>query len=114
LSGNKFLAKNRFCGKDWQLFNQNLISTFASSLLVKIDTDNQNVVTNTGSMKSELQSLAIEIFNLCIRKNISIEEEWIPPEQNQTADAYSKVFNYDDWSISDKMTVIPTSCYLYL
>ena len=37
--------------------------------LVKMYTDNQNVVsiTNTGSMKSELQSLAIEIFNLCIR-----------------------------------------------
>jgi hypothetical protein len=50
-------------------------------------------------MKSELQSLAIEIFNVCIRKNISIEVKWIPREQNQTADAYSKVFNYDDWSI---------------
>jgi hypothetical protein len=60
--------------------------------LVKIYTDNQNVVriTNTGSMKSELQSMAIEIFNLCIRKNISLVE-WIPREQNQTADAYSKV-----------------------
>jgi hypothetical protein len=48
-------------------------------------TDNQNVVriTNTGSMKSELQSLAIEIFNLCIRKTISLEVEWIPREQNQ-------------------------------
>jgi hypothetical protein len=41
-------------------------------------------------MKSELQSMAIEIFNLCIRKNISLVE-WIPREQNQTADAYSKV-----------------------
>ena len=51
-------------------------------------------------MKSELLSLAIEIFNLCIRTNISIEVEWIPREQNQTADAYSKVFDYDDWSIS--------------
>ena len=72
--------------------------------LVKMYTDNQNVVriTNTGIMKSELQSLAIEIFNLCIRKNISIEVEWIPREQNQTADAYNKVFDYDDWSISDK------------
>ena len=72
--------------------------------LVKMYTDNQNVVriTNTGSMKLELQSLAIEIFNLCIRKNISLEVEWIPREQNQTADAYSKVFDYDDWSISDK------------
>jgi ribonuclease HI len=40
--------------------------------------------------------------NLCIRKNISLEVEWIPREQNQTADAYSKVFDYDDWSISDK------------
>ena len=72
--------------------------------LVNIYKDNQNVVriTNTGSMKSELQSLATEIFNLCIRKNISLEVEWIPREQNQTADAYSKVFDYDDWSISDK------------
>ena len=72
--------------------------------LVKIYTDNQNVVriTNTGSMKLELQSMAIEIFNLCIRKNISLEVEWIPCEQNQTADAYSKVFDYDDWSITDK------------
>ena len=71
--------------------------------LVKMYTDNQNVVriTNTSIMKSELQSLAIEIFNLCIRKNISIEVEWIPREQNQTADAYDKVFDYDDWSISD-------------
>ena len=66
--------------------------------LVNIYTYNQNIVriTNTGSMKSELQSLAIEIFNLCIRKHISIEVEWIPREQNQTADAYSKVFDYDD------------------
>ena len=72
--------------------------------LVKIYTDNQNVVriTNSGSVKSELQSLAIEIFNLCIIKNISLEVEWIPREQNQTADAYSKGFDYDDWSISDK------------
>jgi hypothetical protein len=31
-----------------------------------------------------------------------LEVEWIPREQNQTADAYSKVFDYDDWRISDK------------
>jgi ribonuclease HI len=61
--------------------------------LVNIYTDNQNVVriTNTGSMKSELQSLAIEIFNLCIIKNISLEVEWIPREQNQTAVVYKWV-----------------------
>ena len=60
--------------------------------LVNIYTDNQNIVriTNTGSMKSELQSLAIEIFNLCIIKNISLEVEWIPREQNQTAVVYKR------------------------
>ena len=81
-----------------------LTGSFFQNRLVKIYTDNQNVVriTNAGSTKSELQSLAIEIFNLCIRKHISLEVEWIPREQNQTADAYSKVFDYDDWSISDK------------
>jgi ribonuclease HI len=72
--------------------------------LVKIYTDNQNVVriTNAGSMKSELQSLAIEILIYVLEKNISIEVEWIPSKQNLTADAYSKVFDYGDWSISDK------------
>ena len=42
-------------------------------------------------MKSELQSLTIEIFNLCIIKNISLEVEWIPREQNQTAVVYKWV-----------------------
>jgi hypothetical protein len=37
-----------------------------------------------------------------LEKNISLEVEWIPREQNQTTGAYSKVFDNEDWSISDK------------
>jgi hypothetical protein len=66
-------------------------------------------ISLTGGTIQQLWPNAIEIFNLCIRKNISIEVEWIPREQNQTADAYSKVFNYDDWSISDKCNPMPST-----
>ncbi|VDI24888.1 Hypothetical predicted protein [Mytilus galloprovincialis] len=52
-------------------------------------------------MNSELQVLAIEIFNLCVQNNISIEVEWVPREENKLADFYSKIFDFDDWQISD-------------
>ncbi|CAC5384810.1 unnamed protein product [Mytilus coruscus] len=73
------------------------------SRLVKIYTDNQNVVRiiTAGSMNAELQVLAIEIFNLCVQNSISIEIEWVPREENKIADFYSKIFDFDDWHISD-------------
>ena len=71
--------------------------------LVKLYTDNQNVVRiiSAGSMKSELHDLAIDIFNLCLRNSISLEADWVPREENLLADAYSKVFDFDDWAVSD-------------
>ncbi|VDI63167.1 Hypothetical predicted protein [Mytilus galloprovincialis] len=82
----------------------NSLMKYFHSRLVKIYTDNQNVVRiiiTAGSMNSELQVLAIEIFNLCVQNNISIEVEWVPREENKLADFYSKIFDFDDWQISD-------------
>lgn len=74
-----------------------------SNRLVKVYTDNQNVVRiiKAGSMNSELQDIAIDIFNFCLKFSISLEVEWIPRNQNQIADIYSKIFDFDDWFVSD-------------
>lgn len=74
-----------------------------SHRLIKIYTDNQNVIriVDAGSMKPELQEMSLKIFNFCIKHGISLEVEWVPRELNQTADYYSKLFDYNDWKVSD-------------
>jgi hypothetical protein len=47
------------------------------------------------------KTFTLYIFDMVSYKLLKIII-WIPREQNQTADAYSKVFDYDDWSITDK------------
>jgi ribonuclease HI len=71
--------------------------------LVKLYTDNQNVVkiVNKGSMKKELQNLSLSIFSICLQNNIKLETEWIPRSQNEIADAFSKIFDFDDWSVGE-------------
>ena len=70
--------------------------------LVKIYTDNQNVVRicQVGSMKSDLQILAWNIYKICMSNNINIELEWLPREQNVSADYFSKIFDFDNWSVA--------------
>jgi hypothetical protein len=52
-------------------------------------------------MKSDLQELALNIYEICIFNNISIELEWIPRNGNIQADFFSKIFDFDDWSVAD-------------
>ena len=74
---------------------------FLSYNSVKWFTDSQSVasVVSKGSMKPELQSLAMYIFNICVEKHISIEMEWIPRTLNDKADYLSRIVDYDDWGI---------------
>jgi hypothetical protein len=52
-------------------------------------------------MKSDLQELALSIYEICIFSNINIELEWIPRNENIQADFFSKIFDLDDWSVTD-------------
>lgn len=81
------------------------LSLCLSNKLVKIYTDNQSVarICNVGSMKPDLQYLALQIYELCIRYSIIIELEWIPRDLNVQADFYSKIFDFDDWSVAPHM-----------
>lgn len=70
---------------------------------VKWFTDNKNVVNivKKGSMKLDLQNVALKIFQFCMENSISIDTEWVPREFNDYADYISNIIDYDDWSISD-------------
>ena len=74
---------------------------FLSYNSVKWFTGSQSVasVVSKASMKPELQSLAMYIFNICVEKHISIEMEWIPRTLNEKADYLSRIVDYDDWGI---------------
>ena len=65
-------------------------------------TDNQAVprIIFKGSMKNDLQTEALSIFNLCLENNINLSISWIPRDSNEEADQLSKVHDRDDWQIS--------------
>jgi len=65
-------------------------------------TDNQNVVRiiQHGSRKSALQVEALAIFSICVSNRIRMEPEWVPREQNQLADYYSRLVDFGDYSLN--------------
>lgn len=71
---------------------------------VKWLTDNQNCISivKSGSMKTELHSLARSIFSTCTEKGISIDIKWIPRSENVLADYISKMIDWEDWGVSDE------------
>ena len=73
-----------------------------SNKVVKLFTDNKGVVAivNKGSMNRELQELSLGIFKLCRSRNINLQVQWVPREQNTQADILSREIDVDDWGVS--------------
>ena len=69
---------------------------------IKWFTDNQATakIVEVGSMKTELQKTACEIFSHCFCYSIDLYIEWIPRELNKQADFISKIRDCDDWQIT--------------
>ena len=59
---------------------------------IKWYTDNQSVsrIAEVGSMKEDLQCLALRIFSMCLLNSITLEVEWIPRSANDKADFLSR------------------------
>ena len=68
---------------------------------VVIETDSQCAarVITVGSTKPHLQSLAMDICQLCFRQGITLETQWIPRSLNDRADMLSRFIDPDDWSV---------------
>ena len=75
---------------------------FFNKKSIKWYTDNLNVtrIMHKGSMKHDLQIIALEIFHLCVKQRIDLSMEWIPRDLNEAADHLSKIKDVDDWEIS--------------
>jgi hypothetical protein len=81
------------------------IRAFAPELsgkAVKICTDNKGVVSivTKGSMVLELQDISLRLFDFCKLRNILLEVQWIPRDQNVKADLLSREVDFDDWGVS--------------
>ncbi|XP_033729279.1 uncharacterized protein LOC117318361 [Pecten maximus] len=72
---------------------------------VKWFSDNQGVIgiVDKGSMKAELQDIAMHIYEKCCRFNIRLEMEWVPRAENEKADYLSRINDPDDWEISNSV-----------
>lgn len=66
--------------------------------------DNVNVsrIIEAGSRKLDLQQIAIDIYDLCLKYNLILHATWVPREENQLADAISKISDTDNWSIDNE------------
>ena len=100
----------KMCSSTWREIKAILVileslQTQLSGKLVKVYTDNQNAVRIIckGSMKEELHQLAMRVFGLCVKNAVQLELEWIPRNLNTYADELSKIFDYDDWGISERI-----------
>ena len=59
-----------------------------------------SIILHTGSNKTHLQKIAVDIFDTCKTNKILLKAKWVPREVNELADYLSKNYDYDDWSIS--------------
>ena len=76
-----------------------VLHSFAKSLhnsKVKWYSDNAAVcsIVSKGSMKRELQRLALDIFYLCIQYSIQLELEWLPRELNDKSVYFSRILEF--------------------
>ena len=65
--------------------------------------DNQNVssILLNGSRKVDLQRLALQAFDTCLRHRITLDPKWIPRDLNVRADLISKHVDFNDYALND-------------
>ena len=58
-------------------------------------------IIEAGSSREYLQSLALDIYDLCLCYDIDLFPRWVPREDNSVADKISKLCDNDNWSIDN-------------
>ena len=84
-------------------FSIEAFRTRLSKQRVRWHTDSQNAVRiiQVGSMVRELQDLALSVFIFTAQRQIQLDLIWLPRRQNAQADFFSKVIDFDDYSVHD-------------
>jgi len=71
-----------------------------SVLTIHLDNQNAVIICTKGSNKPRLQRYALEIYEICAKFRILLHAVWIPRDLNQYADFYSKLVDYEDYSVT--------------
>jgi hypothetical protein len=58
--------------------------------------------------------LVLGMLSTCFKYNINIDMVWIPGSENDKADFFSCIVDYDDWSISEYIRSVIPKLYLWL
>ena len=69
---------------------------------VKWSTDNRAAakIVEVGSMRYDLQSFALRIFQICLAYKISLDIQWVPLNGVAKANCISHFIDVDNWQIS--------------
>ena len=70
------------------------------SIQVNIDISSACRILTVGNSKRFLKNIAIDVFNFCWAYKITLIPQWIPREQNESADHYSGINGH--WQLDDK------------
>jgi hypothetical protein len=68
-------------------------------VVLQADTQNLLGIVNRGSPRLNVNELARELFWLSVERDITIKAEWVPREENATADEFSKLLIPSDWMV---------------
>ena len=85
---------------------QHTVEVFAPSLkhqdvLLCSDSSSAVSISEKSITKHQLQNIALGVFSSCIENQIRLKIQWLPREQNMTADFLSKVYDFDDRGRTD-------------
>ena len=88
-------------------FSLSALGDSLSGKVVNYWVDNRSAVSivENGSMKMDCHLLALAIHDVCKRKGISLNVQWIPREENKEADRLSRIANEldtDDWGLTSE------------
>ena len=55
------------------------------------------------SARLDLQQIALQIFQTCIRNKIELDVQWVPRDCNEQADLLSRFVDKDDWAVNARI-----------
>ena len=79
---------------------QSFIDRCRNSFVVyQVDSMNLLSIVNRGSRSEPINLVARDLYWYCLSNGITLQLEWVPRDQNQIADAISKMYVLDDYQL---------------
>ena len=98
LIGSSSTLRELYCVKYCMELFRDQISN--NCVLYITDSQCTEIVVRKGSVKFDLHCMAKEILNVSDNLNCTFKVAWVPRVFNSIADHYSKLTDYDDWTLT--------------